>query len=47
VVITSDRRVAAWGGLKANLIYVYVALRWGLGLRRIAAACPLSHLISG
>ena len=34
VVITSDRRVAAWGGLKANLIYVYVALRWGLGLRR-------------
>ena len=34
MVITSDRRVAAWGGLKANLIYVYVALRWGLGLRR-------------
>ena len=34
VVITSDRRVAAWGGLKANLIYLYVAIRWGLGLRR-------------
>ncbi|SEF12625.1 Glycosyltransferase, GT2 family [Rhizobiales bacterium GAS191] len=34
VVITSDRRVAAWGGFKANLIYLYVAIRWGLGLRR-------------
>lgn len=34
IVITSDRRVAAWGGLKANLIYIYVGARWGLGLRR-------------
>ena len=34
VVITSDRRVAKWGGLKANWIYLYVGIRWGLGLRR-------------
>jgi GT2 family glycosyltransferase len=34
VVITSDRRVAAWGGLKANLTYLHVAIRWGLGMRR-------------
>ena len=34
VVLTSDRRVAAWGGLKANWIYLKVGLRWGLGLRR-------------
>lgn len=34
IVITSDRRVAAWGGIKANLIYLYVGIRWGLGLRR-------------
>jgi GT2 family glycosyltransferase len=34
VVTTSDRRIAAWGGFKANLIYLYVAFRWGLGLRR-------------
>jgi glycosyltransferase involved in cell wall biosynthesis len=34
IVTTSDRRIAAWGGLKANLIYVYVGIRWGLGLRR-------------
>ena len=33
-VRTSDRRVAAWGGLRANLIYLYVGIRWGLGLRR-------------
>lgn len=33
-VTTSDRRIAAWGGLKANLIYLYVGIRWGLGLRR-------------
>jgi glycosyltransferase involved in cell wall biosynthesis len=32
VVMTSDRRVAVWGGFKANLIYLYVAIRWGLGL---------------
>jgi GT2 family glycosyltransferase len=34
VVFTSDRRLVAWGALKANLIYLYVAIRWGLGLRR-------------
>ncbi len=34
VVITSDRRVAAWGGLKANWIYFNVGLRWGLGRRK-------------
>jgi GT2 family glycosyltransferase len=34
IVITSDRRVAARGGLKAKLIYFYVGIRWGLGLRR-------------
>ena len=34
IVLTSDRRVAAWGGLKANAIYLYVGVRWGLGLRR-------------
>jgi GT2 family glycosyltransferase len=34
VVMTSDRRVAAWGGFKANLIYLYIGIRWGLGLRR-------------
>lgn len=33
-VTTSDRRIAAWGGLKANLIYLYIGIRWGLGLRR-------------
>jgi len=32
-VTTSDRRIALWGGLKANLIYLYVALRWSFGLR--------------
>jgi GT2 family glycosyltransferase len=34
VVTTSDRRVAAWGGLKANLIFLYIGIRFGLGLRR-------------
>jgi GT2 family glycosyltransferase len=34
VVMTSDRRVAAWGGFRANLIYLYIGIRWGLGLRR-------------
>jgi GT2 family glycosyltransferase len=33
-VTTSDRRIAAWGAVKANLIYLYVGIRWGLGLRR-------------
>jgi len=34
VVLTSDRRIAAWGGLRANLIYLKVGVRWGLGLRK-------------
>ncbi len=34
VVQTSDRRVAAWGGLKANWIYLHVGIRWGLGMRK-------------
>ena len=34
LVMTSDRRVAAWGGWKANWVYLYVGVRWGLGLRR-------------
>ena len=34
LVVTSDRRVAAWGGLRANWIYLYVGVRWGLGFRR-------------
>lgn len=33
-VRTSDRRVAAWGGLKANAIYLYVGVRWGFGFRK-------------
>ncbi len=34
IVITSDRRVEAWGGLKANLIYLMVGARWGLGFKK-------------
>ncbi len=34
VVITSDRRVALWGGLRANLAYLSVGTRWALGQRR-------------
>ncbi|WP_043837878.1 glycosyltransferase [Muricoccus aerilatus] len=34
VVLTSDRRVAAWGGLRANWVYLKVGVRWGLGLRK-------------
>ena len=32
-VITSDRRIVVRGALKANLIYLYVGIRWALGLR--------------
>ncbi|WP_017301735.1 TIGR04283 family arsenosugar biosynthesis glycosyltransferase [Nodosilinea nodulosa] len=32
VVQSSDRRVAAWGALKANAIYLMVGLLWGLGV---------------
>jgi rSAM/selenodomain-associated transferase 2 len=34
IVLTSDRRVAAWGEWRANWIYVTVALRWGFGRRQ-------------
>ena len=34
VVLTSDRRVARWGALRANWIYLSVGIRWGLGRRR-------------
>lgn len=33
-VITSDRRIAAWGPLKANWIYLKVGILWSLGVRR-------------
>jgi GT2 family glycosyltransferase len=33
-VTTSDRRIAVWGGLKANLIFLYIGIRWAFGLRR-------------
>ena len=33
-IITSDRRVAQWGALKANWIYLKVGILWGLGARR-------------
>jgi len=32
-VTTSDRRIAVWGGLKANLIFLYIGIRWAFGLR--------------
>ncbi len=34
VVLTSDRRVASWGELRANWIYLKVGIGWGVGLRR-------------
>ena len=30
-VWSSDRRVASWGVLKANLTFLYVGLMWGFG----------------
>lgn len=33
VVLTSDRRVAAWGPLKANWIYFKVGMLWAFGAR--------------
>jgi hypothetical protein len=33
VVITFDRRVAAWDALRANWIYLKVGARWELGIR--------------
>jgi len=34
VVMTSDRRITAWGPLRANLIYLRVSVSWAVGLRR-------------
>jgi len=34
VVFTSDRRVTAWGALRANWIYLRVGVAWGLGRRQ-------------
>ncbi len=34
VVITSDRRVAAWGAVRANLVYLRVSASWAIGRRR-------------
>ncbi|MBV6626271.1 MAG: TIGR04283 family arsenosugar biosynthesis glycosyltransferase [Rivularia sp. (in: Bacteria)] len=32
VVQSSDRRVARWGALKANAIYLYIGFLWGIGV---------------
>lgn len=32
-VWSSDRRVAAWGPLRANLTYLYIGILWGLGAK--------------
>ncbi|HEY9761718.1 MAG TPA: glycosyltransferase, partial [Trichocoleus sp.] len=32
IVQSSDRRVAAWGPLKANAIYLMIGFLWGLGV---------------
>jgi glycosyltransferase involved in cell wall biosynthesis len=34
IVETSDRRVAVWGGLRANLIYFKVGMLWNFGMRQ-------------
>jgi glycosyltransferase involved in cell wall biosynthesis len=34
IILTSDRRVAAWGEWKANWIYLQVGIRWAFGLRK-------------
>jgi len=34
VVISSDRRIAAWGAVRANLIYLRISATWALGRRR-------------
>ena len=33
VVQSSDRRVAKWGSLKANIIYLWIGILWGLGVK--------------
>ena len=32
IVQSSDRRVAKWGWLKANAIYLYIGFLWGIGI---------------
>lgn len=32
VVQSSDRRVARWGAVKANAIYLYIGFLWGIGV---------------
>ncbi|MGB3642580.1 MAG: glycosyltransferase, partial [Rivularia sp. (in: cyanobacteria)] len=32
VVLSSDRRVAKWGAIKANAIYLYIGFLWGIGV---------------
>lgn len=32
IVRSSDRRVAKWGWLKANAIYIYIGFLWGIGV---------------
>ena len=32
VVLSSDRRVAKWGAVKATLIYAYIGFLWGIGV---------------
>ena len=32
IVHSSDRRVAKWGSFKANAIYLYIGLLWGIGV---------------
>lgn len=34
VILTSDRRVAAWGEWRANWVYLQVGVRWALGLKK-------------
>ncbi len=34
VVVTSDRRIAAWGSLRANWVYLSVSVRWAVGAQR-------------
>ena len=34
VVLTSDRRVAHWGALRANWIFLRIGISWALGFRR-------------
>ncbi|WP_375403038.1 glycosyltransferase [uncultured Sphingomonas sp.] len=34
VIITSDRRVAAWGEWRANWLYLRVGVNWALGIRK-------------